>query len=132
VTRRDARTRGGGETRAPRRSRHVPIKLRHAISAMPCAICGGTEDVCTDHIIPYSLGGTSDPSNLQPLCWLCNIKKGNRLTNDELLAWFEANREEITLRHEYRRATRYRDPFTCLPFDVWKRSVKAPAQPPEL
>lgn len=30
-----------------------------------------------DHIIPKSLGGSDDLDNLQPMCCLCNWKKGN-------------------------------------------------------
>jgi len=31
-----------------------------------------------DHWIPFSKGGTSEMSNLRPLCAPCNLKKGNR------------------------------------------------------
>ena len=31
-----------------------------------------------DHWIPFSRGGTSEMSNLRPLCGPCNLKKGNR------------------------------------------------------
>ena len=36
------------------------------------------KDLTIDHIMPVSLGGTNDISNLQPLCMPCNRLKGNR------------------------------------------------------
>lgn len=38
-----------------------------------------------DHIIPLSLGGTHEPSNVQLAHFSCNSKKGNRLGGDQLL-----------------------------------------------
>jgi hypothetical protein len=43
-----------------------------------CAICGSTEDISIDHIIPLSKGGTNTADNIQPLCRSCNSRKGNR------------------------------------------------------
>jgi 5-methylcytosine-specific restriction endonuclease McrA len=40
-----------------------------------CLSCGSTEDLQPDHVIPLSVGGTNDKSNIQPLCGLCNRKK---------------------------------------------------------
>jgi hypothetical protein len=44
-----------------------------------CRHCGATEHLCTDHIYPEFLGGTSDVENLQTLCRSCNSRKGIRL-----------------------------------------------------
>lgn len=43
-----------------------------------CRICGATEKLVLDHIVPISKGGCDDPSNLQTLCWSCNSRKGAR------------------------------------------------------
>lgn len=51
-----------------------------------CAICTSSltgvidphAKIHIDHIIPISRGGTSDPTNLQILCYNCNLSKGNR------------------------------------------------------
>ncbi len=45
-----------------------------------CQRCGATGDLTCDHIIPLSRGGSNDPTNLQPLCMLCNSLKRNVLT----------------------------------------------------
>jgi 5-methylcytosine-specific restriction endonuclease McrA len=37
----------------------------------------------TDHIQPKSKGGTNDPSNAQHLCRDCNIKKSDKLPNQQ-------------------------------------------------
>ncbi len=50
-----------------------------------CELCGVSMEerrLEVDHIIPRSLGGSDDPSNLQALCWLCNANKGARDTTD--------------------------------------------------
>jgi 5-methylcytosine-specific restriction endonuclease McrA len=45
-----------------------------------CLWCGNdSERLTVDHVIPVSLGGTSDISNLQPLCFSCNSRKRNRV-----------------------------------------------------
>jgi 5-methylcytosine-specific restriction endonuclease McrA len=50
-----------------------------------CAACGRQEPftdlwyekLTEDHIIPVSKGGTNYIDNIQPLCIICNCKKGN-------------------------------------------------------
>lgn len=44
-----------------------------------CVACCSTEDLTVDHILPVSAGGTSDLSNLQVLCGMCNAKKGTNI-----------------------------------------------------
>jgi 5-methylcytosine-specific restriction endonuclease McrA len=46
--------------------------------AHTCAYCGA-EAHTVDHIIPASLGGTQDPSNLLAACLKCNGQKSNRV-----------------------------------------------------
>ncbi len=41
-----------------------------------CRACGSTEQLEVDHVHPWSLGGTHDQANLQPLCFTCNRDKG--------------------------------------------------------
>lgn len=40
-----------------------------------CLKCGSENNLSMDHIIPLSLGGDHDISNIQPLCRKCNSKK---------------------------------------------------------
>jgi diadenosine tetraphosphate (Ap4A) HIT family hydrolase len=66
----------------------VPYDLRYQVLAESdrrCALCGATEKqrpLDVDHIIPRSLGGRNDKSNLQVLCSRCNRAKGNRDRRD--------------------------------------------------
>lgn len=41
-----------------------------------CVQCGGTERLEFDHLIPFSMGGSSTARNLQLLCEACNRSKG--------------------------------------------------------
>lgn len=40
-----------------------------------CAACSATDSLNVDHYMPIKLGGSSDPSNLQLLCYPCNRSK---------------------------------------------------------
>jgi hypothetical protein len=42
-----------------------------------CKCCGSSLNLEFDHIIPYSCGGSSKPSNIQLLCQKCNRSKSN-------------------------------------------------------
>lgn len=40
-----------------------------------CAICGSTENLQLDHIVPVFLGGKTERDNAQTLCAICHMKK---------------------------------------------------------
>lgn len=42
-----------------------------------CKKCGVTENLTIDHIIPTSKGGHHGISNMQTLCFDCNVEKGD-------------------------------------------------------
>ncbi len=46
------------------------------INNYTCLCCGRADKKLTkDHIVPITLGGSNDITNIQPLCLSCNIKK---------------------------------------------------------
>jgi 5-methylcytosine-specific restriction endonuclease McrA len=45
-----------------------------------CTNCGSRSRLEADHIVPYSLGGKTVPSNGKTLCHDCNDLKGNRFS----------------------------------------------------
>jgi len=53
--------------------------------ASECWICGSTEKLTIDHIVPVSRGGDNSIENLTTLCKSCNSSKGSRLYSE----WFE-------------------------------------------
>ncbi len=45
-----------------------------------CVVCGATDELCFDHVIPYSKGSTSlVAENVQLLCARHNIQKRDRI-----------------------------------------------------
>jgi hypothetical protein len=45
-----------------------------------CRNCGSVVELQFDHVIPVSMGGSSDPANLQILCGPCNRRKSASVT----------------------------------------------------
>jgi hypothetical protein len=43
-----------------------------------CAACGRRRPLTADHVVPVTSGGSSNISNIQPLCRPCNSAKGTR------------------------------------------------------
>lgn len=52
-------------------------KVVYARDGGKCQCCGSFENLEYDHITPYSCGGSSDVSNIQLLCRMCNRSKSN-------------------------------------------------------
>lgn len=51
-----------------------------------CVLCGATDDLTLDHIIPWSKGGPDTAGNLQTLCGSCNSRKKARIAPPVTLA----------------------------------------------
>lgn len=58
-----------------------------------CLCCGKKKKLTADHVIPVIAGGTSDISNIQPLCRGCNSSKGTKTTDyrtkSGILRWIQ-------------------------------------------
>ncbi|WP_128639054.1 HNH endonuclease [Rhodococcus opacus] len=52
-----------------------------------CAVCGQTENLQLDHIIPKDKGGEDTLENTQILCAYHNNKKNNRIEPEEKSWW---------------------------------------------
>ena len=63
--------------------RIIPAKVKQEVWKRDngrCVICGATEELHFDHIIPFLKGGTSIISkNIQLLCARCNLEKRDRI-----------------------------------------------------
>lgn len=72
--------------RISRRHREpIDASLRLAVlerDGNKCVQCGTVDDLCMDHIWPWSRGGLDTYENLQTLCRSCNSRKGARINGD--------------------------------------------------
>ncbi|MCG6156691.1 HNH endonuclease [Rubinisphaera margarita] len=65
-----------------RDSRHIGDEIRSEVwfrDGGKCVLCGATEYLEFDHIIPHSKGGATSTQNLQILCRACNSKKSDSI-----------------------------------------------------
>lgn len=62
-------------------------RLKQQMPKTPCVMCGSTDGLELDHIIPYFEGGSTTEANLQWLCKSCHQMKSN--SEIERAGWFE-------------------------------------------
>lgn len=74
-------TSGASAYEVPRRAAISPDVRREVYErdGFTCVECLTDADLTLDHIFPWSLGGSDDPSNLRTLCRPCNSRKGARV-----------------------------------------------------
>ena len=58
-----------------------------------CLACGKKKKLTADHVVPLSVGGSDDISNIQGLCKPCNSSKGAKATDyrkgNRLIRWIQ-------------------------------------------
>jgi hypothetical protein len=72
----------GLEVKRGRDTRYIPNDVRSEVwyrDSENCVICGATEYLEFDHIIPHSKGGATSVENLQLLCRKCNSQKSDSI-----------------------------------------------------
>lgn len=52
-----------------------------------CVYCGGTQNLCVDHVLPITQGGTDDDDNLVCACKKCNSGKAGRTPEQAGYQW---------------------------------------------
>ncbi len=70
--RRNALKRANGGSRTKEEWETLCAKYDHK-----CLLCGERKPLTADHILPIAKGGMDDISNIQPLCFICNVVKGS-------------------------------------------------------
>lgn len=83
-----------GGLRAMQSRRSIGSGIRYHVlhrAGFKCQACGAKPsdsndvELAIDHIVPFSLGGSNDASNLQVLCAPCNGSKSNRFSFNHLI-----------------------------------------------
>jgi len=67
------------QTQTPGSSRLITVEVRREVwrrDQGKCTICGSSERLELDHVIPVSKGGSNTVRNIQLLCESCNRRKG--------------------------------------------------------
>lgn len=65
----------------------------YAAASGKCQVCGDSESLHIDHIVPVARGGKTDRENLQVLCRFCNISKGAKPFTE----WLPQRLKELNL-----------------------------------
>lgn len=63
------------------KKKKIPLAVKVAVfvrDGRKCKICGDTERLTLDHIVPEIYGGPATVENLRVLCKSCNSRKGIR------------------------------------------------------
>lgn len=78
----------------PSRGRRWDKLRNQVLSQEPrCRVCGDTEELEVDHIVPTSRGGGDERENLQVLCRKHNAEKGGMLPWEQALWQAEERRK---------------------------------------